>query len=216
MRAFMMTTVLQSSTLTLREVIKRFNLKYIEESTFFSEWQVADSTLTDIDKSILDRTKQDFINLSQDSVKEELVKMVLVSPLLSTAGLYRYPFHVATEESVELLLEEHDEILRGRIDVLVVKENLWVILIEAKQAGFSLHEAVPQALSYLMSNPNSSEMSFGLVTNGSELMFVKLRQPSEERPQPSYGFSRIFSLFNPGNELHQVVNILKHLSVLVS
>lgn len=209
-----MTTVLQSSTLTLREVKKLFNLKYVEEPTFFPEWQVADSTLTDIDKQVLDRTKQDVLNLSQDSIKEELVKMVLVSPLLSIAGLYRYPFHVATEESVELTLEDKDDVLRGRIDVLILKEYLWVIVIEAKQVGFSLHQAVPQALSYLMSHPHPTQVSFALVTNGSELMFLKLQQPTSDRLQPSYGFSRVFSLFNPGNELYQVVTILQYLSGL--
>ena len=212
-----MATVLQSSTLMLHEATKRFNLQYVEDSNFFPEWQVSDLKLTDLDRQLLDRTKKDFLNLRQYAVKEELVKMVLVSPLLSIAGLYRHPFHVATEESVELTFtdEDNDELLRGRIDVLVLKEHLWVIVIEAKKTEFSIHEAVPQTLSYLMSNPNPTQVSFALVTNGSELMFLKLQQPTGDLTQPTYGFSRVFSLFNPGNELYQVVTILQDLSSLI-
>ncbi|MEM9216240.1 MAG: type I restriction enzyme HsdR N-terminal domain-containing protein [Cyanobacteria bacterium P01_F01_bin.150] len=209
-----MTTVLQGSNLSLREVEQRFNLQYIEDPNFFPEYRVSTSPLSELDKQILDRAKQDFLDLRKDSAKEELVKMVLVSPLLSAAGLYRYPFHVATEEAIELTLEDNAEVLRGRIDILVLKDNLWVMVIEAKKAEFSIHKAVPQTLSYLMSNPNPTQISFGLVTNGSELMFLKLKQPSEEQTSPSYGFSRIFSLFNPGNELYEVVTILQHLEHL--
>lgn len=209
-----MTTILQSSSLSLREVERRFNLQYVEDPNFFSEYQVSAPTLPELDMQILDRAKQDFLNLRKDSAKEELVKMVLVSPLLSTAGLYRYPFHVDTEESVELTLEDKDEVLRGRIDVLVLQDNLWVIVIEAKKAEFSIHNAVPQTLSYLMNNPNPTQAAFALVTNGSELMFLKVQTSAGELTQPSYGFSRIFSLFNPGNELYKVVTVLQHLSSL--
>ncbi|BAY62155.1 MULTISPECIES: hypothetical protein [Calothrix] len=50
--------------------------------------------------------------------------MVLLSPLLDLAGCYREPFLLATEKSREIAIEDKDEIVRGRIDVLVIQEQL--------------------------------------------------------------------------------------------
>ena len=36
--------------------------------------------------------------------------------------------------------------MRGRIDVLVLKQQFWLLVIESKQTGFSLLTAIPQAL----------------------------------------------------------------------
>ncbi|BAY92138.1 MULTISPECIES: hypothetical protein [unclassified Tolypothrix] len=46
--------------------------------------------------------------------------MVVLSPLLDLAGFYREPFLLATEESIEIAIEDKDEIVRERIDVLVI------------------------------------------------------------------------------------------------
>jgi hypothetical protein len=50
--------------------------------------------------------------------------LLLVSPLLALAGFYDPPFRIKAESSVELVLDDDEEILRGRIDVLVLQESV--------------------------------------------------------------------------------------------
>ena len=79
-------------------------------------------------------------------MSEEIVKLVMLSPLLSAAGFYSSPFRVRAETPVQIALEDENELVRGRIDILVLQERFWVLVIESKEAGFSLKEAIPQAL----------------------------------------------------------------------
>ncbi|NJR69694.1 MAG: restriction endonuclease subunit R, partial [Synechococcales cyanobacterium CRU_2_2] len=59
-------------------------------------------------------------------------------------------------------------------------------------------------------NPEPTQPSFGLITNGNEFLFLKAtREPAQ------YANSRLFSLINPNNELHQVLNILKDLRHII-
>lgn len=138
---------------------------------------------------------------------ENSVKMVVLAPLLDLAGFYHKPFRIETETSVAVELEDEGQIIRGRIDVLVVKNRLWLLVIESKRSDFAVTRALPQALAYLLSNPEMTQPTFGLITNGSEFLFLKVtRQPTAE-----YGNSRLFSLVNPDNELYSVLQILKRL-----
>lgn len=83
-------------------------------------------------------------------------------------------------------------------------------VIESKQAGFSLKDAIAQTLFYMMA-PDSEQPTFGLVTNGSHFIFIKLL--GGELPQ--YGFSSEFSLDRPDNELYSVLRILKRFLVII-
>ena len=53
----------------------------------------------------------------------------------------------------------------------------------------------------------AQKTAFGLITNGSELMFLKLHRGDA----PQYAVSGLFSLFNPGNDLYRAVGILRQL-----
>ncbi|MFZ9737268.1 MAG: type I restriction endonuclease, partial [Prochlorotrichaceae cyanobacterium] len=129
------------------------------------------------------------------------------------AGLYRRPFRITTETSIEIELEDEDRCIRGRIDVLVVRDSLWLVVIESKRSDFSVSRALPQTLAYMLGNPQADRATFGLMTNGTEFMFLKTQQRETETSRLSqYATSRLFSLFNPGNELAQVLAILKHLA----
>jgi hypothetical protein len=46
--------------------------------------------------------------------------------VLSVAGFYQQPFRPVAEKTIEIEPEDNDEILRGRIDILVLNERLWV------------------------------------------------------------------------------------------
>jgi hypothetical protein len=98
----------------------------------------------------------------------------------------------------------------GRIDLLALLRQIWVVVIESKQAGFSLKDATAQTLFYMMTNPNAETATFGLVTNGSHFIFIKLIQNNV----PQYAFSSEFSLFRAENELYTVCRILKRLAEL--
>ncbi|WP_289501427.1 hypothetical protein [Gloeocapsopsis sp. IPPAS B-1203] len=69
--------------------------------------------------------------------------------------------------------------------------------------------AIPQALTYMMGNPNPEKPSYGMVTDGDLFMFIKLLK----QEQPQYDFSDTFSLFLlRQNKLYDVLQVLKRIS----
>ena len=110
------------------------------------------------------------------------------------------------EETLEIAIKNDDELIRGRVDILVLNEQIWVATIEAKGPQFSWHIGLPQALTYMVNGTQPTNIRFGLITNGADLVFTKLRKDTGQ-----YGVSKTFSIFNPGNDLHIVVAVLKAL-----
>jgi Type I restriction enzyme R protein N terminus (HSDR_N) len=127
--------------------------------------------------------------------------------LLAIAGFYDPPFRVRAEESVLLMLDDGEEVLQGRIDVLVLLNQLWVVVLESKKTALSVWAALPQTLAYLMANPHSEKPSFGMVTNGDEILFVKLVQKENRY----YALSRVFAPFTSKQELYGALQILKQI-----
>lgn len=202
-----MVRVLQATQLTLHDVEAKFGLQPETEPDFFTEWQVPPPTLNDYQRQLLDQTQANFKYLIAYPVHEELVKMVVVSPLLSVAGFYQRPFRPVAEQTIELEIEAEDEIVRGRIDILVLNEQLWVTTVEAKGPQFSWLVGLPQTLTYMASSDQPTPTRFGMITNGADFIFVKLRKDMGQ-----YGLSKPFSLFNPGNDLYEVVGVLRSVS----
>jgi len=123
--------------------------------------------------------------------------LLLVSPILALAGFYDPPFRIKAESSVALVVNDGEEILRGRIDVLVLQNLFWVMVLESKKTTLSVWSAVPQALAYLMANPNPSQPVFGMVTTGDDILFIKVTQTNA----PQYDLSRVFAPFASAREL---------------
>ncbi|NEO87589.1 MAG: restriction endonuclease subunit R [Spirulina sp. SIO3F2] len=207
-----MRQIVPARNLSRREVEHRFDLQQVYDEAFFSEAQLQPMELKQDDQMLLDRAKADFLYLAKDHLHEEIIKLVVLSPLLSAAGFYRQPFRPVAERQVELEFADDDPILRGRLDILVLNERLWVTVIEAKSSRFNVLEAIPQTLFYMLASPSQPSPLFGLATNGSDFLFLKLVQGE----QPQYGFSRLFSLLNPGNDLYQVSTILQQLGQRVA
>lgn len=207
-----MVQTIQASELTLREVEQKFNLQENLDLSFFPEWQNDLPKSTETEKQTLDKIKSNFLYLSKYPMSEEVVKLVVISPLLSLAGFYSPPFRLRTENPIKIALEKDDEEVRGRIDILVLQELLWVLVIESKEAGFSLIEAIPQALTYMMATPTPQIPAYSLVTNGSEFRFIKL----QVQPTPEYGFSDLLTLQRRDNDLYGLASILKKISDLIS
>ena len=206
-----MVQTLKAQTIDLRYLIENFGLERIRDDQFFWEWQAELLELTDIEKQELDRVQEGYFNLIQyPRLLENVVKLTIVSPLLFIAGLYLSPFHIKAEKSIEIRAEDEGILIDGRIDILVLKQNFWVTVIESKQTSFSLEEGLAQILTYMLADPNPETPTFGMITNGVNFRFVKLVR--EETPK--YALSDEFVIDNRGNELYSVLKILKYLSQL--
>jgi hypothetical protein len=202
-----------SENTNLYDLRVNFGLRPTDDDRFFVEWRQNLPKISSFEISLLDRVKHNFESMSERShLSENLVKMAIVSPLLDLAGFYSINYLIRDEASIEITVEGEDEtIYRGRIDLLVVQDQFWVIIIEAKKIEFSLEKALPQALAYMLANPHPDQPVFGLLTNGSEFRFLKVIHS----PSPCYGVSKIFSIRDPGNELYDVLKILKKIATQI-
>jgi hypothetical protein len=205
-----MVKVLSASDLRLHQVKEKFHVQEIRDRAFFSEWQTALPDLTLDEQQWLDQIKTDFLDLIEYPLHEEIVKLVVLAPLMMFAGLLRRPFLPVAEQTVEISLADEDELVRGKIDVLVLLEHLWVAVIESKRKGFNVLEALPQALIYMLESPTQNQPTFGMITNGSEFRFIKLI--NSENPQ--YSLSDLFTLQRHDNDLYGVLKVLKRLGEL--
>jgi Type I restriction enzyme R protein N terminus (HSDR_N) len=199
------------SDLTLADVEDKFGLELAEDDAFFWEWQQDLSEISDTERQALDQIKASFLYLSEYPMSEETVKLVVLSPLLSMAGFYNPPFRLKTEVPIQIALEDEGELVQGRIGILVLQERFWVVVVESKEAGFSLKNAIAQALSYMIATPHPQQPAYGLVTNGSEFRFIKLhvQQPLQ------YGLSDLLTLQRRENDLYGVLEVLKQVGRLV-
>ena len=205
-----MTQAIAARDITLRELKQTFGLQELQETGFFSEWSEFSISSNEMEKQALDRVKANFSELVADPpVLEDAVKLVVLSPLLDLAGFYRRPYRIETETSIEREAQDKGVAVHGRIDVLVLKDRLWLLVIESKRSDFSVTRAIPQALSYMVANEKTEQPTFGMITNGTEFLFLKAMQQE-------YGNSQLFSLVNPGNELWDVLRILKVLGEQVA
>lgn len=208
-----MVQTIQAKDITLHELETISGLQLVEDDQFFREWQDDLPEITDSEKQRLDRVKANYFNLIKyPPLLENTVKMVMLSPLLDLADFFLSPFHVKSEKSVEIAEEDEGVIIKGQIDVLVLREQLWLMVIEAKKAAFSIEEGLAQLLAYMLATPHPKKPGFGMITTGGSFIFVKLVQGET----PQYATSRVFELRNPGNDLYRVLSVLKQLGVLSS
>ena len=204
------TIAIEQNVTTLNQIQVRFNLKRSHDDQFFTEWFDGLSKLADSEKQALDGIKQQyFYQIAGGPLGEGTVKMVVLAKLLDLAGFYEPPFRFRTETSVAIAFEEQDEIWRGRIDALVIQE-FWILVVESKSTTFSVDVALPQALTYMMVL-NQERPIFGLVTNGSHFIFIKLVQS-----RPQYDLSDDFYLYRRHNQLYDVLQILKRIGQSVT
>ncbi|RCJ23245.1 restriction endonuclease subunit R [Nostoc sp. ATCC 43529] len=216
-----MVQVIQAQNVTLAYLKKKFALQQSEDEQFFTEWLNNLPEISELEKQYLDRVKTNYLNVLENApLLEDAVKLVVLSPLLDLAGFYLPPFYIATEESIEISeeiisdresTEETKEIIKGRIDVLVLQDKLWLLIIESKRSNFSLAKAIPQALTYMLANPQPNYPVYSLVLNGEDFQFLKLIQEDK----PMYALSERFTLYRRENELYKILSILKKLGQIL-
>ncbi len=203
-----MSQTIRASDISLNNLRTQFGLELTQNSQFFQEWQAELPDITDFDKRFLDLMKDDYFNLLEYSpLLEDTVKMAILGPLLHLAGFYSYPFHTKSEYSVKVSNRDSDVIVEGKIDVLVLKDQFWVMVIESKQAAFSIEAGLAQILAYMLAKKNQEKPCFGMITTGGSFVFIKLVKGNT----PQYALSRVSELRNPGNELYTVLGVLKRL-----
>jgi hypothetical protein len=204
----MVAQTLQASKINMRVLIKDFHLVEAADEGFFAEWHTDLPTLTDTERVSLDRVKANFFNLLRyPPTLEKAVQVAILGPMLSEAGFFSPPFHVEAEKSVEVTADNEGTIVRGQIDFLLLREEVWVAVIESKEASFSVEAGIAQLLAYMLAAPDRSRPCYGLVTTGGNFVFVKLIHSSP----PMYAASDQFDMRKRGNELYQVYAFLKKL-----
>jgi hypothetical protein len=195
----------------LRFLIEHFNLKYVQDLSFFSEWQGDLPIVTPEQKSDLDVIKQGYLNLlDYPPLLESAVQVAVLGPMMFLGRFFLPPFHVRGEKSIKIENEDHGVKVTGKLDIFLLRENFWVMAIESKRSEFSLEAGRAQILSYMLVNPDIDRPSYGLVTSGGSFTFLKLTRGETNH----YSLSRIFEVINPGNELYDVFAILKKIATL--
>lgn len=197
---------------TLTQVEEKLGLELSDERQFFTEWMDDFPLLSEAEEIRLEQVRQNYLyQIGDGSLLEETIKMVVLSPLLELAGFYQSPYRFKTEVSVEIeALGDKEEILRGRIDALVLQCKLWIVLVESKKTTFDLELAIPQTLAYMAANPKPEQPLYGMITNGSSHSFVKTLGKQ-------YGVSDLFSTRSQyRNNLNEVLKILKYLGRIIT
>lgn len=210
------TTAINEVVQTLADVESRFNITRTESEGFFPEWHADLPEITEVDRVALNLIRRRYLyHLNEGNLTEGTVTLLMGSPLLERAGFYDPPFKMTAEKSVKIVLNGEDEdveTLKGRIDVLVMQNQFWAILLESKRTAISVMSALPQTLAYMTANPYKDKPSFAAMTNGSEIVFVKL----DFQNSPKYDLSRIFSPIPLANELYTVLQILRNIGQVIS
>jgi hypothetical protein len=203
-----MVQVIAAREISIEDLQTRFQLEEVIDRDFFPEWYGDRRDLSESERQFLDKIRDGFVNLrSHPPLLEKAVQIAVLGPLLFLANCYLPPFYIHTEESIEIASQDGDLIVRGNIDILLLKDQLWVAAIESKRAEFSVEAGLTQLLVYMMANPRADRPTYGLVSTGGEFLFVKLVRGEISR----YSTSDQFVLRRQTNELYDVFGILQRL-----
>jgi hypothetical protein len=202
----MQTLAVTETVTTIAEAEQKFGLSRNELKDFFTEWYDQLPEMNSSDRTSLEVIWRRYIyHRSGGHLLESTVMLLLVSPLLTITGLYDPPFLLKAEESVLIKISDSEETLQGRIDVLVLRDRIWIIVLESKKTMLSVWSALPQTLAYLMASPNDDRPTFAMLTNGDDIVFVKL-------DGKQYAMSQVLSpLVNQG-ELEMAWRVLRKIA----
>jgi hypothetical protein len=204
-----MVQTIQAKDVTLEELKNLFGLQLVRDENFFREWQDDLPEITDFQKQQLDQIKAGYFNLLEHPpLLEKTISLSIISPLLFAGEFYLHPFYIKPEKSVEISEEDEGVIIKGSLDTLVLKDRLWLMVIEAKRASFSIEAGLAQILAYMLANPNPEKPTYGAIATGGSFIFVKLVNGES----PRYAISDLFGIGNRINNLHDVLRILKRLT----
>ena len=123
---------------TLHDLGARFGLQLTKDATFFPEWHAELPEISEQEKQQLDRIQASYLHLvSMTSMVEDVVKMVVLSPLLYLAD-FSSPSFIQSEVAVQFSIADEELAIEGKIDILVLHNRLWILLIESKRTAASI------------------------------------------------------------------------------
>lgn len=93
-----MVQTIQAEKINLYDLETKFKLSLVENDQLFREWRENLPELTEAEKQKLDRVKASYLNLIKRPMLDNMVKMVVLSPLLDLAGFFLPPFYTSAEE----------------------------------------------------------------------------------------------------------------------
>jgi Type I restriction enzyme R protein N terminus (HSDR_N) len=204
---------------SLSDVERFFGIVQVGDRTFFPEWQTDLPEINSTETIVLNQIRDRFrYQRKLRQVAESMVNVLVVSPLLGLVGFYDPPFQMCAEGTIAIQtvvpIDSDDETemitLRGRVDFLVLQNQFWQAIIESKETSFDIEMGIPQILAYMMGAPANQNVMFGMVTNGTHFVFVKL-----QRDRNLYGFSNTFSTLSDVNQLSDVLQVLKKISRVI-
>jgi hypothetical protein len=202
----MQTLAVTEAITMIAEAERKFGLSRSESSNFFTEWYDQLPVINPSDRANLEILWRRYIyHRSGGHLLESTVMLLLVSPLLTIAGLYDPPFWIKAEESIAINVSDSEETLQGRIDVLVLHDRLLIIVLESKKTMLSVWSALPQTLAYLMASPNGDLPTFAMLTNGDDIVFVKL-------DGKQYGMSQVLAPLVNRGELEVAWQVLRKIA----
>jgi hypothetical protein len=210
-----MPLITQANYLSLGEVYRKLNLKKSSDRNFFHEWRDVNSELSEQDYERLDQLKDELQGIQEYPTDVEVVKMYGLGSVLRLAGMAKDPFLPSAGYRIEIDLNngsQNESVVHSKVEIIITHPNLWAIVIETKRSSPNVLEALPQALTHMVASKENDRPIYGLCTNGTEFIFVKLLKSDVNQ----YALSSPFSIYDQdSNKLFDVVNILKHLTTIV-
>jgi hypothetical protein len=204
---------LNAKTLTLSEVENYLQLSETHNVAFNQLLQL--EPLTAFEQQELEQIRSDFLRyLSVGKVSEGQVKFLVLAPLMRLAGFYHPSLEITLEEDIaDLLIEDDDVLIKGRMDVLTVAAKqtprFWVLVIESKNSSVDVFAGLPQLLTYVFNQLNHQSGVWGLVTNGRSYLFSHICQGQP----PTYTLLPELSLTYP-DRLIELLQVLKAIAIL--
>jgi Type I restriction enzyme R protein N terminus (HSDR_N) len=197
-----------------------FAIQPANDRDFFTEWQTDLPELAEGDDRHIEQIRTRFrYQRKMGQVAEGLVNAIVVTPLLGLVGFYDPPFQMASERTITVQTivpidpkaeDSETKTLKGRVDFLVLQNQFWQAVIESKETSFDIEVGIPQILAYMMAAPKAQNPLFGMVTNGTHFVFIKL-----DRQTAQYGFSNTFSTLSDMGQLKEVLQILKRIGAII-
>ncbi|MBD1810443.1 restriction endonuclease subunit R [Microcoleus vaginatus DQ-U2] len=176
-----MTQNLEASQLSLNDVRRLLKLEEREGDAFTDFFSL--EPLSELEQQEILKIRTDFRRyLSAGKVSEELVKFLVLSPLMRLAGFFDIPIVLTMEDSIPIEVEDGDTLIKGRLDVLAVNQpdaelaaaQFWILVVEAKNSAIAPLTGLPQLLTYTYKSLQQQSSVWGLTTNGESYRFVRV------------------------------------------
>lgn len=115
-------------------------------------------------------------------ISEDMIKFLVISPLLRLAGFFDLPVVLTLEDSLDTTIEDEETVIMGKLDILAMQYSdssvtatpFWILVVETKNSKIDALGGLVQLLTYTYPGLDKQDRVFGLTTNGISYRFVVL------------------------------------------